>query len=196
MNRFESKYFNTANLMDEALLVLLEKKDYEYITIKEICQKAGVNRTTFYLHYESINDLLEETLEMINKKFVKTFDTSQHIFVDNWKSNLKKEDLMLVTTPYLVPYLTFIKKNKKIYKLAHAKPELFNSYQTFNKMYSELFEPIMDKFNIPKKEQRYTLEFYTKGILAVIQEWLNNNCQDEIDEIIKIILKCIKYNGE
>lgn len=196
MNRFESKYFNTANLMDEALLVLLEKKDYEYITIKEICQKAGVNRTTFYLHYESINDLLEETLEMIKKKFVKTFDTSQHIFIDNWKSNLKKEDLMLVTTPYLVPYLTFIKENKKIYKLAHAKPELFNSYQTFNKMYSELFEPIMDKFNIPKKEQRYTLEFYTKGILAVIQEWLNNNCQDEIDEIIKIILKCIKYNGE
>lgn len=32
------------------------------ITIKEICKKAGVNRSTFYLHYESIDDLLEETL--------------------------------------------------------------------------------------------------------------------------------------
>ena len=53
MNKSESKYYNTALLMDEALLLLLEKKDYDYITIKEICEKAGVNRSTFYLHYET-----------------------------------------------------------------------------------------------------------------------------------------------
>ena len=50
MNKAESKYFNTANLMDEALMRLLEHKDYEYITVKEVCKKAGVNRSTFYLH--------------------------------------------------------------------------------------------------------------------------------------------------
>ena len=33
MNRFESKYFNTASLMDEALLILLEKKELDYITV-------------------------------------------------------------------------------------------------------------------------------------------------------------------
>lgn len=63
MNLHESKYYKTSLLMNEALLLLLEKKDYEYITIKEICKKAGVNRSTFYLHYENMNDLLEETLE-------------------------------------------------------------------------------------------------------------------------------------
>ena len=36
MNKNESKYFNTAILFDEALIYLLEKKDIEYITIKEI----------------------------------------------------------------------------------------------------------------------------------------------------------------
>ena len=59
MNKYESKYFNTARLMNEALLLLLENKDYEYITVKEICSKAGVNRSTFYLHYETIDDLLQ-----------------------------------------------------------------------------------------------------------------------------------------
>ena len=57
MNKSESKYFNTALLMDEALLFLLEKKDFEFISIKEICDKAGVSRSTFYLHYENMNDL-------------------------------------------------------------------------------------------------------------------------------------------
>ena len=66
MNKSESNYFNTALLMNQALLELLDKKDYEFITIKEICQKAGVNRSTFYLHYENIDDLLVETIETIN----------------------------------------------------------------------------------------------------------------------------------
>ena len=58
MNKSESKYFATAVRMDEAFLRLLEKKDFAYITVKELCETAGVNRSTFYLHYETIADLL------------------------------------------------------------------------------------------------------------------------------------------
>ena len=60
MNKSESKYFHTALRMEEALLALLERKDLEYITVKELCQAAGVNRSTFYLHYETIGDLPAE----------------------------------------------------------------------------------------------------------------------------------------
>ena len=70
MNKSESKYFNTALRMNEALITLLEKKDLEYITVKEICQTAGVNRSTFYLHYESVSDLVNETVETINARFL------------------------------------------------------------------------------------------------------------------------------
>ena len=69
MNKSESKYYNTACLMDQALLLLLEKKDFDYITVKEICEKAGVNRSTFYLHYETIDDLLMESIDyLLNEK--------------------------------------------------------------------------------------------------------------------------------
>ena len=74
MNKNKSKYFNTALFMNEALLSLLEKKDFEYITVKELCNKAGVNRSTFYLHYETMNDLLNETINMIEKKFYSSFN--------------------------------------------------------------------------------------------------------------------------
>ena len=47
MNKSESKYFNTAIRMDKAFLELLEKKDFAFITVKEICKSAGVNRSTF-----------------------------------------------------------------------------------------------------------------------------------------------------
>lgn len=43
MNKSESKYFNTAKKMNLALISLLKKKPFEYITISELCEKAGVN---------------------------------------------------------------------------------------------------------------------------------------------------------
>ena len=61
MNKSESKYFNTAVKMNDALLTILEKKPFEYITVSELCEMAEVNRSTFYLHYENTADLLAET---------------------------------------------------------------------------------------------------------------------------------------
>ena len=73
MNKSESKYFNTAAKMDEALIALLEKKDFEYISVKEICEAADVNRSTFYLHYENTRDLLEESIRYMNDRFLSYF---------------------------------------------------------------------------------------------------------------------------
>ena len=70
MDRSKSKYFATAVKMDEAFLSLLEKKDFSYITVKEICEKAGVNRSTFYLHYETVNDLLSESARYIIDRLI------------------------------------------------------------------------------------------------------------------------------
>lgn len=69
MNKFESKYFNTAKKMNDSLLYLLEKKDFEFITVKDICSLANVNRSTFYLHYENTYDLLEEVITNATNSF-------------------------------------------------------------------------------------------------------------------------------
>lgn len=191
MNKAESKYFNTARLMDEALLILLEKKDIEYITIKEICNKAGVNRSTFYLHYENIYDLLAETIEMLNKDFMQSFDNNT--IVSKIKdANLS--DLILITPEYLRPYLLFVKENKRAFQLINKKPDLFNVDKTFQKMYREVFEPILNKFDIPKNKKIYIFEFFTNGVVSVIMKWVKLNCVDDIEEIIDILSKCIKKN--
>ena len=73
MKKSESKYFNTALRFDKALLSLLEKKPFEYITIRELCEEAGVNRSTFYLHYENTSDLLKETTSYMLEHFASYF---------------------------------------------------------------------------------------------------------------------------
>ncbi len=50
----------TRMLLQNALLELLMQKPIQAVTVKELCEKAGVNRGTFYLHYLDIYDLLEK----------------------------------------------------------------------------------------------------------------------------------------
>lgn len=121
MNKSQSKYFNTALRMDEALITLLEKKELEYITVKEICETAGVNRSTFYLHYETISDLLEETVAMINERFLSYFPQTEEAVLGGM-GHRELKDLVLVSREYLLPYLRFIRDNKKIYRAAFRTP--------------------------------------------------------------------------
>ena len=94
MNKNESKYFNTAVKMDKALISLLEKKDFEYISIKEICEVAGVNRSTFYLHYENTTDLLNETTKYILDSFLTYFTIDRQSLTIQYQ-NCKLQDLVL-----------------------------------------------------------------------------------------------------
>ena len=189
LNKSESKYYNTACLMDEALILLLEKKEYSFITVKEICEKAGVNRSTFYLHYETMDDLLSECIEYIGNKINKKF-TNKVINKQVIKSS-QLEVLLLITPEYLLPYLEFIKENKAIYKIAYSQPSLLKEQYVINHLYINIFEPILDRFLVPKIEQKYMMSFYLYGMSAVILDWIKNDCKEEIQTIINILTKCL-----
>ena len=190
MNKNESKYFNTAIKMDEALITLLEKKDFEYITIKEICEVAGVNRSTFYLHYENTTDLLKETTQYIIDKHLSYYFVNKEDISFQYE-NCRPEDLLFITEEYLTPYLTFIKENQRIFKVSIKQFHTMNMGDVYVKMFDSIFNPILTRFHVPEKERAYIMKFYLTGVFAIIMEWLNNNCFDEMSTIIKIIIDCV-----
>ena len=57
----------TRAMLQQALLSLIQKKDYEAITIKNICDAANVGRSTFYAHFTSKDDLKRSGLEHLRK---------------------------------------------------------------------------------------------------------------------------------
>lgn len=183
MNKNETKYQNTARLMDEALLRLLEKKEYEFVTVKEICQKAGVNRTTFYLHYEGMDDLLREAIDELSERFYEVFDADR---VDPSADGTKSE-LFLVTPQYLKPYLNFILQNKIAFRLFYSKPKLFDVQKTFDGMYKDMFEPILCRFGVDKADRKYVFAFYSGAVTAVIRQWVQNNYDKSVDDMVDLI---------
>lgn len=195
MNKSESKYYNTACLMDEALILLLDKKEYEYVTVKEVCRKAGVNRSTFYLHYESMNDLLAESGEYIAKKFYEYMKPTDAGVSDNIEK-LDKKDLVFITPKYLNPYLEFIKENRVLYFAVVKNVGLFRLDKTYAELFRRIINPVLNRFGFAEEEKNYYLAFYIKGILSIVAEWVKDGCKMKIEKVVEIIEKCIRIPDE
>ena len=190
MNKSESKYFNTAVKMDLALISLLKKKTFEYITVSEICERAGVNRSTFYLHYENIGDLLEETARYLIDDFLTYFGEDMED-VPYRLTNCELSELNFICDKYLTPYLTYIQENKEVFATALANRKSLGFENVYKRMFEYIFDPILERFNYPNEDRKYVMMYYLNGITAIITEWLKDGCNRTIADISGIIQACI-----
>lgn len=190
MNKFESKYFNTATKMDLALISLLKKKPFDYITVSEICEQAGVNRSTFYLHYENVCDLLDETAQYLLNDFLSYFSTDTKSIALNLK-NCELNELVFIRDKYLTPYFTYIKNNKEVFGTALANNKTLGFEDVYKRMFDNIFNLILDRFNYPQSDRQYVMMYYLNGINAIVSEWLKNDCDKSIDELSKIVVTCV-----
>ena len=195
MKKSESKYFNTAVRMNQAFLELLEKKDMEYITVKEICETAGVNRSTFYLHYETIGDLLAETIQYLNRQFRTHMESQTESFVSKIQE-CPLNELYLVTPTYLIPYLEYIKQNKRLFRTALNSSASLRLDRTYRRMMRHVFLPILERFQIPEPDQEYMVAFYISGLMAILSAWLKHDCEDSIEHICAIMEQCVMRGHE
>lgn len=190
MNKSESKYFATAAKMDEAFLALLEKKDFAYITVKEICAEAGVNRSTFYLHYETIGDLLAESMEHMNRQFLDYMSHDSEAFMAKLHT-CPMEELYLLTPEYLTPYLNYIKEHRRLFRTATENAAVLGLNSSYNRMFRHVFTPILERYGVPQQDRAYLMAFYIQGLMAILTEWLKGDCADSIEHILAIIRRCI-----
>ena len=195
MNKSESKYFATAARMDVAFLTLLEKKDFAYITVKEICEAAGVNRSTFYLHYETMVDLLSESVSHMNEQFLTYMKKDPQTFVTKLR-DCPLDELYLITPEYLTPYLGYIEQHKRLFRTATENAAVLGMDKSYDRMFRHVFTPILDRYGIPQQDRGYIMAFYIQGLMAIISEWLRNDCADSIAYVVDMIQRCVKRRRE
>lgn len=190
MNRAENRYFQTAARMNRALLELLGEKGYEYITVKELCARAGVNRSTFYLHYDGMADLLSETVEQTLQSLLDKFEERPEDFIRRIGTD-ERENLILLTPRYLSVYLEFIRENRAVLRAAYSNPEALQTRNTVRNLTRHILCPIMRRFGIPEGDMPYYAAFYLRGLMAIVEEWLRSDCSRSDAEIAELLITCI-----
>ena len=161
----------TKSQLKTGLAQLMREKSIREITVKELVDAVDINRSTFYLHYETISDLLSESVNYLNDQFLAYMKKDKEAVV----SRLQKcslNELFLVTPEYLTPYLGYIKEYKKIFRTAIENAAVLELEKSYDKMFCYVFTPILERYEVPEKDRTYIMAFYIRGLMAIITEWL------------------------
>ena len=102
-----------------------------------------------------------------------------------------REKLVLVTREYLLPYLCFIRDNKKVYRAAFRNPSNVGAKARYVELKQHILGPILERFEIPAAHRPYYIVYYIEGIAAIVKEWLRQDCADEVEMIADIIESCV-----
>ena len=90
-----------------------------------------------------------------------------------------------------MPYLTFIKDNQRLFKVSIKQFHSLQMDEVYGRMFEHIFRPILARFGVPEAECSYVMKFYLTGVFAIVMEWLDNNCSDDMKMIIKVIIDCV-----
>lgn len=190
MNKRDSKYFITAEKMDQALFELLEKKDLAYITVKEICAKAGVNRSTFYLHYETMGDLLAESVEWLNERFFDSMNQQARKPLADPMAH-SPEELFFITPEYLTPFLDYIREHRRLFRTVLENAGVLQLNRTYEKMLQQVFIPVLQRYQVQEEDWHYMMSFYVRGLMAIVSEWLRGDCRESVEQLTGVMQRCV-----
>ena len=177
--------------MDAAFLELLGKKDFSYITVKECCETARVNRSTFCLHYETIGDLLAESVDYMNDQFLAHMNRDSSAFSAKLRE-CPLDELYL----NLIPYLTDVKTHRRLFRTAAEKADVLGLSKSYDRMFRHIFTPILEHYGVPEHDRTYLMVFYIHGLMDIVAEWLKADCADSIEDMAAMMQKCVMQYGK
>lgn len=93
----------TKKLIEESLFTLMKDNPYRKIRISQIVDHADISRSTFYLHYETKDDLLfsvvdeiiDEYFESINQVIRGHPENPTRLLFSKWQQNIEKMQLIM-----------------------------------------------------------------------------------------------------
>lgn len=168
------KVINTKRKLSKSLISLLTSKSITEIDVSELCEKAGINRTTFYKHYASLYHLLDELI-------VQFFKRIETLFL-----SLSSGENTTSKVAYLLKYL---KQNREFVTIIMNN----NSFSSISERLIQLnFICNLINSNIQYRKNDYVSEdyyvdFIISGWIAAIRRWVNENCDLDVNTLARLL---------
>lgn len=162
----------TRQMIEQALLALLKEKKIQKITVLELCERAQLNRATFYRHYGSPYDVLEVIIDD---------------FFEGLKSTVNTETGADFVTEEMLLYL--MENRKKCLILLDCLP-----YETFTERLIRLSVPtecFLARFSdsYTSEEKEYLLNGYRHSVFGMMSFWLHQKDPMHVDKMLCITKK-------
>jgi AcrR family transcriptional regulator len=182
MNQESLRVTETKDKIRNAFFELYAEKKIDRISIKEITDRAQLNRGTFYVYYKDIYDLLEKTEdELIAELVFKLRDLIPRI--------LREENL----DPFLPP-LEFYQRYSKFLKVLLGTNGDPNFIHKIKAILIKTLHEMLKNEHIPEVENmEYIMEFISSAQIGIISHWLANDMALPINELGEMIKKILLH---
>lgn len=178
MNRAgNSRHQETEWKMQDALLSLLAQKALKAITVRELCEAAGLNKATFYRHYQDIYELAEKTEQRIQGGLISLLDKRKERSLPEPVEQRELADMIRYIGEHEIFYREYLK----------------TECDTFlDKRFLHLWEnSIRQQFQVfgvtSEKRMQYYYRFYQAGVRTTVSYWLETGCQETPEELAQIL---------
>lgn len=166
----DARYKAIEKRITEAFLYLLSYKKINEIFVKDICLIAKINRTSFYNHYQDINDFLIKYEFEMSKKVREIFPIGETIEKKNF-----------------IHFFEFFKENKTFYSAYLFEND--NNIMAINdyKFYKEKLIIHNIPFNYMQDELYYHISFFSGGLTSLCKKWIKSDFQTSCEEMADIL---------
>lgn len=172
--RKNQHYQSTHRQIQQALRTLLEQYDLQQITVRQICENAGINRSTFYTHYPSLFDLWNDLESILRIGQMEYF------------MNANIQLTAFLSVDGLVSILQYMYDHRNFYR---SYLKVIGTAEYIRSAFEELWESNWhDRFwdqSMPKEYMYHAFHFFVTGAIGLFLLWLNDDCEDEISQRAK-----------
>lgn len=163
----------TKKALADSLKELMEKKTLDQISIREIVDTCGVNRNTFYYHFDNIYDLVDWMFEEEAVESVKKYDlTTDYEDVVRFSMDYIQENDLIVTSA--------------LDALGRGELKKF-LYNNFVGNMRTIVNEISKDMTIPKDYIDFLINFYTESFASLLIDWIRNGDNRDRDKYIEYI---------
>ena len=165
----------TKKMLTQALTQLLQEKQINEITVKELTDLADMNRGTFYLYYKDIFDMLEKIEDGLFEALEEIVFLHEH------------DDVSQQTKPILLDLFRFIEDNQEMCRVLLSPHGDMNFLHRLNEVVREKCLQMW-----PNKEDKndatfeYHYSFVVYGCVGVFRAWLNSECQEPAEKMAEM----------
>lgn len=181
MNKNDLRYIKTNHLIKETFIDLIIEYGYAKTTITLICQRALISRNTFYLHYQTIDDLLHDLCLDLEKDFKKINPDTNYIKdCTRWYIDVIDQNRKLVLALLACPTTNL---HDLLYRYVVREPML-NQYDHFDCL-------------VAKPHIQLNIAYMLEAMISFTRCWLNHYPQMPIEEVVdELAILCRNPSNE
>jgi AcrR family transcriptional regulator len=181
----DPRVIRTQESLRTALMELVAEKSFANLTIQDVTDRAGLNRTTFYLHYTGLHELLEDCARTLFANL------RANIYLNNPTG--VQED-MSALMPYVECVFHHLESHRKFYQAMLGR--YGNPYfrDLFQEMLTQLiFEPIAKEAQCEEPGQKFdmAMRFYSAGFTGIASWWLENDMPVSVEQASQQVIRDI-----